>query len=407
MTTFLQLHLLTSYPPACLNRDDLNRPKTAVMGGVPRLRISSQSLKRAWRTSDLFTEQLTGQTGVFSKELGRKIKDALLSGTDLDKLLGKKAPKAEPDNKLTDSQASEWAKIIASEFVNKKSKGSDDNDDEADSQEGIKKKSVKSNVKDTLKSEQMVFYSIEEIKEIDKLIQELRLKQKTPSQEQLSKILVKNAGGTADLALFGRMLASSPEFNVEAACQVAHALSVHKVAIEDDFFTAVDDLNKHEVDAGSAHMGEQSFAAGLFYLYLCIDCSSLSEKLGNELANKTIAALTEAVATVAPSGKQNSFGSRASASYILAEKGSRQPRSLSVAFLEPIKGEKMLSDAIKELEKTRNNMDGVYYGWDKELEKDGEKIKVAKCLPSYVVNATKGQGNFQELIEFVGNVGGA
>jgi CRISPR system Cascade subunit CasC len=66
MTTFLQLHLLTSYPPACLNRDDLNRPKTAVMGGIPRLRISSQSLKRAWRTSEAFRERLTGHMGIRS-----------------------------------------------------------------------------------------------------------------------------------------------------------------------------------------------------------------------------------------------------------------------------------------------------------------------------------------------------
>jgi hypothetical protein len=59
MTTFVQLHLLSSYPPACLNRDDLNRPKTALMGGVQRLRISSQSLKRAWRTSEIFVEALS------------------------------------------------------------------------------------------------------------------------------------------------------------------------------------------------------------------------------------------------------------------------------------------------------------------------------------------------------------
>src|SRR2546421_3325082 len=70
MTTFVQLHLLTSYPPACLNRDDLNRPKTAVMGGVQRLRVSSQSLKRAWRTSNTFKEALSGHIGTRTKEMG-------------------------------------------------------------------------------------------------------------------------------------------------------------------------------------------------------------------------------------------------------------------------------------------------------------------------------------------------
>jgi CRISPR system Cascade subunit CasC len=70
MTTFLQLHMLTSYPPACLNRDDLNRPKTTVMGGVPRLRISSQSLKRAWRKSPCFEESLKGHVGTRTKTKG-------------------------------------------------------------------------------------------------------------------------------------------------------------------------------------------------------------------------------------------------------------------------------------------------------------------------------------------------
>ena len=60
MSTFIQLHLLTSYPPSNLNRDDLGRPKTAIMGGKTRLRVSSQSLKRAWRTSDLFESALAG-----------------------------------------------------------------------------------------------------------------------------------------------------------------------------------------------------------------------------------------------------------------------------------------------------------------------------------------------------------
>src|SRR5438093_9290663 len=80
MTTFIQLHLLTSYPPANLNRDDLGRPKTAVMGGAQRLRISSQSLKRAWRTSELFQKQLEGRVGTRTKKMGvwffSRLKDA-------------------------------------------------------------------------------------------------------------------------------------------------------------------------------------------------------------------------------------------------------------------------------------------------------------------------------------------
>ena len=43
MTQFIQLHLLTSYAPSNLNRDDMGQPKTAKLGGVTRLRISSSS----------------------------------------------------------------------------------------------------------------------------------------------------------------------------------------------------------------------------------------------------------------------------------------------------------------------------------------------------------------------------
>lgn len=394
MTTFLQLHFLTSYPPACLNRDDLNRPKTAVMGGVPRLRIASQSLKRAWRISDVFSEKLNGQTGIRSKELGRKINIALLAGASLDELLRGDAFEKKPDGKLTPKQATEWAWMIASKFVDKKNKEADSEGNNSEAKEkGKDKKATKSNVnKDTLKSEQIVFYSREEIASIDKLIQQLRAECKAPTDKQLSEIMVKEAGGTADLALFGRMLASIPDYNVEAACEVAHAITVHKVAVEDDYFTAVDDLNKHEKDAGSAHIGEQGFAAGLFYLYVCINRDLLIENLDEDtaLANNTIMALVEAAATVAPTGKQKSFASRAWASYILAEKGDRQPRSLSVAFLKPVKSDDMLQEAIQKLEETRTRLDIAYYGHEKQIN-----------LPSEILNALEGKGNLNTVLNFL------
>ena len=406
MTTFLQLHMLTSYPPACLNRDDLNRPKTTVMGGVPRLRISSQSLKRAWRTSNLFREQLTGFTGIRSKELGRLIRDSLLSGTPLSDLLKPLAKKASSDGKVTEKDANEWAWIIASEYVDKKSKGeqeeSREDNEELEEQEAKKKgkgkkKDAKSNVsKETLKSEQIVFYAQKEIAAIEELIMKLRTEKKAPTTDQLTMIIEKDPGDTADLALFGRMLAASPDFNVEAACQVAHAITVHRAAVEDDYFTAVDDLNTREEHAGSAHIGEQGFGAGLFYLYTCIDCDLLKANLkgDTQLVQKTIGALVDAVAKVAPTGKQNSFASRAWAYYVLAEKGDRQPRSLSLAFMKPVAdgGEGMLANAISALETMRNNMDKVYYA--------------AKSLPEKSINALTGVGDFQELCNWVADCGG-
>lgn len=371
MTTFLQLHLLTSYPPACLNRDDLNRPKTAMMGGVQRLRISSQSLKRAWRESDVFKFALDGHVGTQTKRKGIEVFNTL------------------KERNIADSDAMEWAKVIAGQFG--KLEAHDAN-----------------NPLKELKIKQVAHFSPEEEETIRQLADKLASEKRPPIPDELE--LLRKNHRAADIALFGRMLAEKPKFNTEAACQVAHAITVHRVAVEDDFFTAVDDLNKREEDAGSAHMDEQGFAAGLFYLYLCADCTNLSEQLGNELAKKTISALTEAAATVAPAGKQNSFGSRAWASYVLAEMGTRQPRSLSVAFLEPVKGERMLPRAIEKLEETRKNMDGVYYGWsEKETAKNDkpEKIREANSLPCYCLDADNGNGNLQELLTFASHFGGA
>ncbi len=323
MSRFVQLHLLTSYPPANLNRDDLGRPKTAMMGGEPRLRVSSQSLKRAWRTSEVFADSLKGHIGTRTKEMGIQVFNQLR-----EKGIAKK-------------DAMEWTKLIAEQF-------------------GKLKKANKDNELQELEIEQLAHFSPEERQLIDDLVVTIAERKTKPEDSELALLRKKHTA--ADIALFGRMLASSPAFNTEAAAQVAHAISVHSVVVEDDFFTAVDDLNNGEDDAGASHLGETEFAAGLFYLYLCIDKDLLVKNLSGDeaLANKTLEALIESTATVSPSGKQNSFASRARASYILCETGKQQPRSLSVAYLKPVRGGDMLTSAIKQLETTVEGMDKVY-----------------------------------------------
>jgi CRISPR system Cascade subunit CasC len=299
MNRFIQIHMLTSYPPANLNRDDQGRPKTAKMGGVDRLRVSSQSLKRHWRTSKLFEEALAGHIGTRTKKLGGEVYARLIAGG------------------VKEKQALEWAKTIAGVF-------------------GKNKKAEKKEPLNELEIEQLVHVSPEERALVEQLVQTLIEQQRAPETDELN--LLRETSSAVDIALFGRMLASKPGFNVEAACQVAHALSVHPVVIEDDYFTAVDDLHDEREDAGSSHIGETGFAAGLFYSYLCINREQLINNLnGNaELADKAIAALIEAAVKVPPSGKQNSFAHQGYASYVLAEVGNQQPRSLSVAYLKPI-----------------------------------------------------------------------
>jgi len=338
MSRFIQLHLLTSYPPANLNRDDLGRPKTAIMGGEPRLRVSSQSLKRAWRTSDVFEQALKDHIGTRTKEKGIQIFKQLQSNG-----IGKK-------------EAIEWAQLIAGQFGKLKKLS-------ANEKKQLKEKSDEERFKKELSEleiEQLVHFSPEEEQLINNLVAAISERKEKPEEGELA--LLREFHTAADIALFGRMLASKPPYNTEAAAQVAHAISVHSVAIEDDFFTAVDDLNDGENDSGAAHLGETEFAAGLFYLYLCIDKELLIKNLSDneDLANKTLAALVESVATVSPNGKQNSFASRARASYILCETGDQQPRSLSVAFLNPVRNGDMLGTAINQLDHNLKNMDQVY-----------------------------------------------
>lgn len=342
MSTFIQLHLLTSYPPANLNRDDLGKPKTAFMGGAERLRVSSQSLKRHWRTSDLFQESLAGNLGTRTKRLGLEVQQRLQDGG------------------IADGKAKKWAAEIADVFGKLE--------------------------KDSVELSQLAHISPEERQAVDALADTLIAENRDPKEEEL-KLLRKNPAAV-DIALFGRMLAADPAFNVEAACQVAHAITVHPVVIEDDYFTAVDDLNSGDEDRGAAHIGETGFAAGLFYSYICINRDQLIDNLSGDetLADKAIASLAEAAIKVSPTGKQNSFGSRAYASYVMVEKGSQQPRSLSVAFLKPVQGQDQAADAITCLEDQTQRFDQVY----------------GECADQrYSLNAHTGEGSFQALMDFL------
>lgn len=348
MARFVQLHLLTSYPPANLNRDDLGRPKTATMGGAQRLRVSSQSLKRAWRTSELFEEALAGHVGVRTKEMGRQAYKQLLG------------------QGVKEKDAKAWAIEIAGVFGKVKSED--------------KKNTDPLHVLDI---EQLAHFSPEERQAIDSLCVTLAQRGSEPDKDDLA--LLRKHHTAADIALFGRMLANSPAYKTEAAAQVAHAITVHKVTVEDDFFTAVDDLNTGEEDVGAGHMGETEFAAGLFYQYICIDRELLKENLGGDtaLVNKALAALTEAAATIAPTGKQNSFASRARASYVMAEVGAQQPRSLSVAFLKPVAGDDMLTKAVGAIEASMKSMDQAY----------------GDCADKrFVMNLASGIGSLKEII---------
>ncbi|WP_319764151.1 type I-E CRISPR-associated protein Cas7/Cse4/CasC [Maridesulfovibrio sp.] len=352
MSRFIQLHILTSYPASNLNRDDLGRPKTVIMGDAQRLRVSSQSLKRAWRTSEAFQQALAGNMGIRTKEIGKYVYLALLNGVALGDVI-KDFEAGGSLKKLKEKDAIAIGRAIGGVFGKLKPEPKKKDDDSAKME--------------SLETEQLAHLSPEELSNIAAVVEECRESLKEPSKEQL-ELLCRDCSA-ADVALFGRMLASSNRHNIEAAAQVAHAMTVHKATVEDDFFTAVDDLNRD--DSGAGHLGVTEFGAGLFYLYLCVDRELLKENLGGDadLANRAVASLANAACTVSPGGKQNSFGSRAWASYCLAEKGDIQPCNLSVAYLKPLGasepyGEKdgniTVEGAVERLEAQRESFGRIY-----------------------------------------------
>jgi CRISPR system Cascade subunit CasC len=324
MTTFIQLHLLTVVAPANLNRDDTGAPKSAMIGGEPRLRLSSQSLKRAWRTSEIFETQLAGRLGKRTQRFGDTI-FAQLCETGLDE---KKA-------------LAVTRRVILA--FGKPKKESD---------------------KDKTHTEQLAFLSAQEKQAALDLAARLAKDEDIDDKKIPSEIL-KGADTAVDIAMFGRMFADHPEFNREAAVQVAHAFTTHRVEIEDDFYTAVDDLNTRREDVGAGFVGEAGFGAGVFYAYLCIDTDLLTANLGGdaELARAGVKALIEAAAKVAPNGKRASFGSHVRASYVLAERGRDQPRTLAAAFNKPLEageGVDVLADSIGALRSLRAGFARAY-----------------------------------------------
>ena len=346
MGDFLQLHLLTAYGPSNLNRDDTGRPKSAVFGGVPRLRVSSQSLKRAWRESTVFKDRLDGHLAKRTQRLGADLLAHLRSGG------------------MDEERSLEVARDIA----------------------GVFGKLRKASDADATFIEQLAFVSPEERARAFELADQALAGDQVAAKP--GEIL-RRADSAADVAMFGRMLADSPRFNREAAVQVAHAITTHRAIAEDDYYTAVDDLKSRDdpEDAGAGFVGVQEYGAGVFYLYVCVDRGLLLNNLdGTEsVRDASLAALAEAAATVSPRGKQSSFASRSCAIYALAEKGAEQPRSLAAAFLKPVAGEDQGARSVQALEGFRDRLDAAY----------GTRADFR-----YTMDVEGGKGTLQDLVAF-------
>ena len=226
----LELHIIQSVPVACLNRDDLNSPKTAIFGGVQRARVSSQSWKRAIR------------------ELAKELEPNLFQG-ERTRLMYEPLLRAVKDSGVSDDKAAaEGAKKIVDELV---------------------KLDTKSN--DKIKSKTLYYLSPLEIKTLAAKYAETKDVKK--ALKTIDPGALKDA---ADISIFGRMVANDPSLNVEGAAMYSHALSVHRVDNEIDFFSAVDDLQPKE-EAGAGMTGTLEFNSATYYRFEALNLDMLAD----------------------------------------------------------------------------------------------------------------------------------
>lgn len=347
MPTRIEYHILQSFAPSNLNRDDTGSPKDAVFGGVRRGRISSQSIKRAAR--------------LFMKDAGLVPPSAASVRTKrLFDLLAERLKK-----RGADEEAAKKAAINVIEQVG--------------SQKKMKAKKSKSG--DEELTEYLLFVGEAEIGAIaEKLLESVetladpKSKLIAEAAKEVTDLLKRKGAGAVDIALYGRMLANLPEANTDASCQVAHAISTHRVDREFDYYTAVDD-EKPDDNSGADMIGTIEFNSSCYYRYSVVDLNQLTENLEGEreLALDTVEAYTRAAVESAPSGKQNTFAAHNLPSTVLVTiRSSQGPRNLANAFEEPVqaRGKGLVSASAKRLADTWTTIDDAYGAAEKAFVLD-------------------------------------
>jgi CRISPR system Cascade subunit CasC len=300
----LGIHVLTAYPPSNPNRDENGEPKSAVVNGVVRQRISSQCIKRAWRLSSIME---TFEKSLRTRGLGVEVEKAMVAG-------GMEAKSAR-------KRAAEIAGVFG-----------------------------KVNDKKSPEHKEMITIGHEEWDGAISLGKRLVQESRDPTKEELAGLQQDTT--SVDVAMFGRMRAASTQYNVDAAIYVSHPLTTGKAALDADFWTSVDDLKTldEEADGGSGGMGEVEFGSGTFYTYVQVNRAALIKNLGNkgELADQVILGLIEAIANVSPSGHKTTFGNEVRASYLRIEVGSPSGNLFCKAFEDPVNGTAKAVKALKQ-----------------------------------------------------------
>ncbi len=325
--TTIDIHVLQTVPPSNVNRDDTGSPKTAVYGGVRRARVSSQAWKRATRTGFAGLIDPT-ELGIRTKKVVAVVADRIIS----------RAPELEA--RATDLAVGALAAA------------------------GIKvsaPRAKKAETPGTAESSYLLFLSRHQAEQLAKLAIESEQTGIKPDKTAAKRAA--DTGHSIDVALFGRMVADAADLNVDAAVQVAHAISVHAVDNEYDYFTAVDD-RAPEDNAGAGMIGTVEFNSSTLYRYATVNVDALQQTLGNAPATSlATSAFIRSFVTSMPTGKQNTFANRTLPDAVVVAVRDGQPVNLVGAFEEPIvtpAGSSRLSEAANRLTSYSQALDEAF-----------------------------------------------
>ena len=335
--TRIEYHILQSFPVTCLNRDDVGAPKTAMIGGVTRARVSSQCWKRQVRLA----------MPAFGIKLAARTKQA-------ETLFTRACLEAGAD----EASAQACGKKIAEQLID-----------------------------DTL-----LFISDSEARAFAEHARELEFdiaKLKDKELAKIAKKAINPAVDALDIALFGRMVAKAAEMNVEAAASFAHAISTHRVSNEVEFFTALDDL---QAEPGSAHMGSLEFNSATYYRYISLDLGQLAQTLGEADLKKAIAAFTQALFVAVPNARQTTQSGASPWEFarVLVRKGQRLqvpfetpvPKGREGGYLQP--SIQALKDYLDKKEKLSGSLFGKLAGYDWGVDEEFSIDDLIAKLQSHV-----------------------
>ncbi|PRX95414.1 type I-E CRISPR-associated protein Cas7/Cse4/CasC [Allonocardiopsis opalescens] len=385
--TIIDVHVLQTVPPSNLNRDDTGAPKTAIYGGVRRARVSSQAWKRATRRA--FHSMLDpGELGVRTKKVAELVAGRI-RGID---------PSIEEAQALHLAaevvQAATGSKI---EVPKRKADAAKNAGAAAPPRESAYLMFLSARQRDGLAA-----LAVEGRDDITAFLKDKENKARAKE--------IADTRHSVDIALFGRMVADGADINVDAAAQVAHAISVHAVENESDYYTAVDDENT-DAEPGAGMIGTVEFNSATLYRYAALDVDQLRRNLGaglredesvHEPLRRAVEAFVRGFVESMPTGKSNTFGNHTLPDAVLVKLRSTRPVSFVGAFEEPVpalQGGGHLREAVERL---ADHIPQVEHAFDVE---DGVESWVVRVGAS--TEKLAGAGTEVSIGELVSAVGTA